>query len=56
MDKSGFTSSMGNNRKNQKFRTKCSLKTCIVLSSSDIEGSLYCDHKKKEVFSHGNRN
>ena len=35
-----------------KFRilmTKCSLKTCIVLSSFDKEGSLYCDHKKESV-------
>ena len=31
-----------------KFRTKCSLKTCIVLSSSDKEGSPYCDHKKRK--------
>ena len=27
--------------------TKCSLKTCIVLSSFDEEISLYRDHKKK---------
>ena len=29
--------------------TKCSLKTCIVLSSFDKEGSLCCDHKKVSV-------
>ena len=29
--------------------TKWSLKTCIVLSSFDKEGSLYCDHKKASV-------
>ena len=28
--------------------TKCSLKTCIVLSSFDKEGSLCCYHKKRK--------
>ena len=29
--------------------TKCSLKTCIVLSSFDKEGSLCCYNKKESV-------
>ena len=51
MDNSEFATSMGNNRKNKSriLMTKWSLKTCIVLSSFDKEGSLYCDHKKGSV-------